>query len=482
MSSPSLNNLILFGCMLAYISIIFNGLNSSLLPKQIQQRLMNIICPARAWLLCISFTIGFGSMFSKTWRVHSIFTNISITKRGIHDFRLLSMVALLLTVDILLLTAWQILDPLHRELIYETSSRVQFKQDIEIVPYREECKSNNLPLWFVLVVLHKGLLMIYGSFLAWKTRHVSIPALNDSKYIGISVYIFLISCILGALVGFVPPEQVELSYSLTSLFIIVCTTSTQCLVFVPKIIEVYRDPNSHAKQPRATIRSQLSRKSQCQNDTRITPQYLNSLANENKQYKIILSMQNKTFEQLLTKFNDTGEHLNYKRNLGTSKYSGTTEIEPYELDALLTMNTENENDDDRFHLSEDEQNILSSTANIRRKVSLALSLCVLSKIDIEQINDHHIGTGHGVQSQQQLAKNYESCVNPTQSNNNNFVREISDVSDVITYQPVNNSIIIETNNEDESTSLLYYSPEHQLDESLNTDIMSTRPSLSSDTH
>ncbi|CAF1417069.1 unnamed protein product [Didymodactylos carnosus] len=291
-------------------------------------------------------------MFSKTWRVHSIFTNINITKRGIHDFRLLSIVALLLTVDILLLIVWQILDPLHRELIYETPYRLKFKQDIEIVPYREDCRSFNLPLWFVLVVLYKGLLMIYGSFLAWKTRHVSIPALNDSKYIGISVYIFLISCILGALVGFVPPKQVELSYILTSLFIIVCTTSTQCLVFVPKVIEVYRDPNSHAKQPRPTIK-QLNTKSKYQNETKIPFQYLNSLANENKQYKMILTMQNNMLEQLLTQFDDTDENINYKKSLGTLEYDETIDIEPYELDTLLKVNNEN----NQCHLSDDEQNM-----------------------------------------------------------------------------------------------------------------------------
>jgi hypothetical protein len=45
MSSPSLNNIILGGCMLAYISIILMGVNSSLFPKRpFTEVLMNIIC------------------------------------------------------------------------------------------------------------------------------------------------------------------------------------------------------------------------------------------------------------------------------------------------------------------------------------------------------------------------------------------------------------------------------------------------------
>lgn len=46
MSSPSLNNVILGGCMLAYISIILMGINSSLFFKKFSTDIiMNIICP-----------------------------------------------------------------------------------------------------------------------------------------------------------------------------------------------------------------------------------------------------------------------------------------------------------------------------------------------------------------------------------------------------------------------------------------------------
>lgn len=42
-----------------------------------------LICifQARAWVLMSGFTLAFGSMFSKTWRVHAIFTNIKLHKK-----------------------------------------------------------------------------------------------------------------------------------------------------------------------------------------------------------------------------------------------------------------------------------------------------------------------------------------------------------------------------------------------------------------
>jgi len=78
-------------------------------------------------------------------------------------------------------------------------------------------------------------LQIFGAFLAWETRHVSIPALNDSKYVGMSVYNVVIMCIMGAAISFVLSDKQDASFIIISVFIIFCTTGTLCLVFVPKV-------------------------------------------------------------------------------------------------------------------------------------------------------------------------------------------------------------------------------------------------------
>lgn len=75
----------------------------------------------------------------------------------------------------------------------------------------------------------------FGCFLAWETRHVSIPALNDSKYIGMSVYNVVIMCVIGAALSFVLREQQDAAFVIISIFIMFCSTTTLCLVFVPKV-------------------------------------------------------------------------------------------------------------------------------------------------------------------------------------------------------------------------------------------------------
>jgi hypothetical protein len=64
---------------------------------------------------------------------------------------------------------------------------------------------------------------------------LQIPALNDSKYVGMSVYNVTIMCVLGVAISAVLNQHPNASFVLISVFIIFCTTGTLCLVFVPKV-------------------------------------------------------------------------------------------------------------------------------------------------------------------------------------------------------------------------------------------------------
>jgi len=111
MSSPHLNNLIIVGCMMTYLSIIFLGLDTTLSSVAA----FPYICTARAWILMAGFSLSFGAMFSKTWRVHSIFTDLKLNKKVIKDYQLFMVVGVLLFIDIAIITTWQIADPFYRE-------------------------------------------------------------------------------------------------------------------------------------------------------------------------------------------------------------------------------------------------------------------------------------------------------------------------------------------------------------------------------
>lgn len=130
MSSPQLNNLIIIGCMLTYTSIIFLGLDSGLSSigkYTFYKRFIYVkfsfyildafpyICTARAWTLMAGFSLAFGAMFSKTWRVHSIFTDVKLNKKVIKDYQLFMVVGVLLFIDLVIMTTWQVADPFYRD-------------------------------------------------------------------------------------------------------------------------------------------------------------------------------------------------------------------------------------------------------------------------------------------------------------------------------------------------------------------------------
>ncbi|XP_064634333.1 gamma-aminobutyric acid type B receptor subunit 2-like [Lineus longissimus] len=292
MSSPQMNNLIIVGCILSYFSVFLLGVDGGL----VHPDLFPIICVARSWILAIGFTFSFGAMFSKTWRVHAIFTNIKMNKKVIKDYKLMLMVCVLLLLDLSILVAWQIVDPLRRKTKKMPLRILTPDGDRAVVPLLEYCHSQYMTVWMGAIYAYKGLLLVFGCFLAWETRHVSIPALNDSKYIGMSVYNTVIMCIAGAAVSVVIQNQLNASFTIIGLFIIFCTSITLCLVFLPKLIQIRKDPKGEERRLRATIKKVSKKDSNTFNDLH---QNIRNLTDESIRLKKVLEEKMRILQELM---------------------------------------------------------------------------------------------------------------------------------------------------------------------------------------
>ncbi|CAG9796235.1 unnamed protein product [Diatraea saccharalis] len=290
MSSPHLNNLIIIGCILTYLSVIFLGLDSSL--SSIGA--FPYICTARAWLLMAGFSLAFGAMFSKTWRVHSIFTDVKLNKKVIKDYQLFMVVGVLLVVDLAIMTTWQISDPFYRATKQMEPYPHPSSEDIVIVQENEYCQSERMTIFIGVIYAYKGLLLVFGAFLAWETRHVSIPALNDSKHIGLSVYNVLIMCIMGAAIALVLSDHKDALFVLIAIFIIFCTTATLCLVFVPK-------PGAAAGRIRATLRPAGTTAHECRSPGPELERRMKELRQYNTRYRRTLQAKENELQMLLSK-------------------------------------------------------------------------------------------------------------------------------------------------------------------------------------
>lgn len=79
--------------------------------------------------------------------------------------------------------------------------------------------------------------------MAWETRQVKIPALNDSQYIGISVYSCVITSVSVVVLANLLSERVTLVFIIITSIILMSTTATLCLVFLPKMNDIWNKGN-----------------------------------------------------------------------------------------------------------------------------------------------------------------------------------------------------------------------------------------------
>lgn len=181
-------------------------------------------------------------MFAKTYRVHKIFTNgggIICRDKMLQDTQLIILVCVLLVFDGIVVTIWISTDPLERQLknvsldLSSSDRSVLFQNQVEV------CVSHNKRVWLSILYIYKGLLLLVGVYMAWETRHIKIPALNDSQYIGASVYCVVITSGIVATLTNMLPERITLIYVIKSLLILTSTTSTLCLLFLPKVNDIW---------------------------------------------------------------------------------------------------------------------------------------------------------------------------------------------------------------------------------------------------
>ncbi|XP_043471237.1 gamma-aminobutyric acid type B receptor subunit 2 isoform X2 [Leptopilina heterotoma] len=239
LSSPRLNNMAAVGCGLVYGAVVLLGLDHATLPDS--DDYFPVVCTARVYLLSAGFSLAFGSMFTKTYRVHRIFTRSRsgvVKNKLLQDTQLISLICVLLLIDGLVVTLWVTMDPMQRHLRNLTLEINPQERGVVYQPQVEVCRSQHTNGWLGALYVYKGLLLVVGVYMAWETRHVKVPALNDSQYIGMSVYsVVITSGIVVALANLISDQATLVFVTITAL-ILASTTATLALLFLPQLTNI----------------------------------------------------------------------------------------------------------------------------------------------------------------------------------------------------------------------------------------------------
>ncbi|XP_071808953.1 gamma-aminobutyric acid type B receptor subunit 2-like [Asterias amurensis] len=234
-SSPKINNLIVCGCLLLYSSVFVSGMDTS----GLNETGFIITCYVQIWLICVGFSLSFGSLLVKTYRIFAIFRKAveKFKKIYLPDRKLMLAVGLLVLVDCVIIIVWAIFGqtvvkqvPLERKLSDTTSP----DREEYIITVLYHCHSQQELFLMCALYGFKGSILVFGIFMAWETRHVKVRGLNDSKYVVLSI------CIVGVTVAIAIPtlyffmENADLHFCFYGISVIFANTSVLCVVFLPK--------------------------------------------------------------------------------------------------------------------------------------------------------------------------------------------------------------------------------------------------------
>ena len=100
------------------------------------------------------------------------------------------------------------------------------------------CVAELSAVWVSILLAYKGVLLVLGAFLAFETRKVKIPELNESIYIAVSIYTFFLISACLTLIGFLLTDMIHVRYALIGVFTNLGITTILCIVFVPKVSEL----------------------------------------------------------------------------------------------------------------------------------------------------------------------------------------------------------------------------------------------------
>ncbi|XP_070694715.1 probable G-protein coupled receptor 156 [Pempheris klunzingeri] len=339
MSSPNLNILTLFGSVLTYSSGFLFAIDER---AHSQGGASTAVLQARMWTLCVGSTLVFGPILGKTWRLYRVFTQRVPDKRVIiRDIQLMGMVALLILVDMLVLTAWNLADPIRCSWSVGAAVKVVERDISYSLSQLDTCSSVYSDLWVIIIAVQKGGLLLYGTYLAGLTSTVSHPPVNQSPTIITAVTLVTLSTAVAVPVSIFLQAWPNLIYSTVAGAIFICTLATNCMLFVPQLTqwrqfeEDQNNPSQMAKYFSSPSKSQASAYSQDE---------IYYLLGENNSMKKLLNEKNAVIDSLQEQVSNAKDKLLRLMSASQSPKDQDLDSSNTNLNSSSTQTTELQSD------------------------------------------------------------------------------------------------------------------------------------------
>ena len=239
-ASPNLNHLIFSGCYLSLVGAViytnaFVFVDVSTLPKK--DLIIPIHCSALQWTGTMTYSLVFGTLCVKRWRIYRIFTEFkALPMKVLHDNVLIMIALFPLVIDVIINFVWSTVDPWY----------FHNKQDNSSSLTQATCRLNHGIVWTACIAVPKGLLTAVVLYLAIATRRIPRKEFRQTKSINILIYaLFTLTGILAPLFYIfqltVSVATVSVSYFIFCLFEFTFVILCIVLVLLPPLIPPIKD-------------------------------------------------------------------------------------------------------------------------------------------------------------------------------------------------------------------------------------------------
>eukprot|EP00731_Ephydatia_muelleri_P021186 Em0013g913a len=239
LTSPNINYITCGGCMVLYTSIFFLAIQST------DETITTAICNVRIWLWAIGYSVAFGPVLGKMYRVYYIFNNPKPNKkRGvmIKDWMIGVLISVLAGIDVIILVIVTAVPELRTTAVLKQSTE-----------YPQIVSGKGYTIWHGVLFGYKGLIQVVAILLAFGTRKVKVKGLDDSKYIAAIIYVTSI-CLVVVIISFATlRDKVNTLAAIYSLGFWCAATIILLLVFIPKFFATYKDPEGQTVFPSTIV-------------------------------------------------------------------------------------------------------------------------------------------------------------------------------------------------------------------------------------
>ena len=250
-SSQRLNYIIIVGVFFGYSTVFILTILTSPLSTIMSDGVYKALCLIRIWLLPLSFTFTYGIMFSRAWRIYRVFNNPWSKSRLYKDYYLLLIVLVAVTIDVLILLPWTIIDPYRRSIRMDPVNYNHYTQCVF-----STCSSSSFA-WLAVLSAYKIIFIMIGILVMSLVREgvVRRKIFDDSRSLAAAVYVTSLAFLVGLPLTFLFlfARRPLLSYLVSALWVNISSSGTLIFIFLPKFykIVVKKDSGKNYKTARS---------------------------------------------------------------------------------------------------------------------------------------------------------------------------------------------------------------------------------------